>query len=130
MKTLNSAVMAAEREDGWARLGLVGSYISNQSPFDHRTYGFKKLSDLFAAINLFEVRKQNSGSQLVVEVRRVGAAAATQAVKQPVKMPAKKVVKKAVKKAAKKAAKKAVKKPVSPTTAGAADSEPPFELSS
>lgn len=73
--TLRSAVKSAEDEEGWARLGPVGSSISNQGPFDHRTYGFKKLSDLFAAIDLFDVRKIKVGNQLVIEVkeRRSGA---------------------------------------------------------
>lgn len=69
MNTLRSAVKAAEDEEGWARLGPVGSYISNQGPFDHRTYGFKKLSDLFAALDLFEVRKVRSANQTVIEVK-------------------------------------------------------------
>ena len=86
MNTLRSAVEAAEDEEGWARLGPVGSYISNQGPFDHRTYGFKKLSDLFAAINIFEVRKKKLGNQTVVEIKR----------KQAVAPPAKKAVAKKV----------------------------------
>jgi uncharacterized protein (TIGR00288 family) len=69
MNTLRSAVKAKEGEDGWAPLGPVGAHISNQSPFDHRTYGFAKLSDLFAAINLFEIEKTTVGSRLVIRVR-------------------------------------------------------------
>jgi len=65
MNTLRSAVKASEDDDGWARLGPVGSHISNQGPFDHRTYGFKKLSDLFAAINLFQVKKDDKGTIFV-----------------------------------------------------------------
>jgi len=80
MNTLKSAVKAAEDEDGWARLGPVGSHISNQGPFDHRTYGFKKLSDLFAALNLFEVRKTKSGSQTVIEVKWLGSTKAKKTV--------------------------------------------------
>ena len=68
--TLRAAVQAAEDEDGWALLGPVGAHISNQGPFDHRTYGFAKLSDLFAAIDLFEVEKTMNGTQPVVRVRR------------------------------------------------------------
>jgi uncharacterized LabA/DUF88 family protein len=70
MNTLRSAVKAAEDEEGWARMGPVGSHISNLGPFDHRTYGFKKLSDLFAAIDLFEVKKEKIGTQSIVSVRR------------------------------------------------------------
>ena len=69
MNTLRSAVRAAEDEDGWARLGPVGSHISNQGPFDHRTYGFSKLSDLFAAIDSFEVKKTKQANQKVIQVR-------------------------------------------------------------
>ena len=69
INTLRSAVQATEDEDGWAPLGPVGAHISNQGPFDHRTYGFAKLSDLFAAIDLFEVRKTMNGTQPVIEVR-------------------------------------------------------------
>ncbi|MGI9240277.1 MAG: NYN domain-containing protein [Verrucomicrobiales bacterium] len=71
ISTLRSAVQATGDDDGWAPLGPVGAHISNQGPFDHRTYGFAKLSDLFAAIDLFEVRKTtNNGSQPVTEVRQ------------------------------------------------------------
>jgi hypothetical protein len=43
------------------RLGIVGSQISNHASFDQRNYGFKKLSDLFVAIDFFEM-KQTQGS--------------------------------------------------------------------
>lgn len=69
MNTLRSAVNAAADDDGWAILGPVGSHITNQGPFDHRTYGFKKLSDLFSAIDLFEVKGEKSGSHTIYRVR-------------------------------------------------------------
>ncbi|BDS08900.1 hypothetical protein NT6N_39400 [Oceaniferula spumae] len=69
MNTLRRAVKAAADEDGWAALGPVGSHISNQGPFDHRTYGFSKLSDMFTAIDLFEVKKSKSGSRTTIRVR-------------------------------------------------------------
>ncbi len=90
MNTLRSAVQSAEGEEGWARLGPVGSYISNQGPFDHRTYGFKKLSDLFAAIDLFEVRKVKQSNQIWIEVRRKRSGAST--VKKARKKTAKRVL--------------------------------------
>lgn len=70
MNTLRSAVDAAADDDGWAFLGPVGAHISNQGPFDHRTYGFSKLSDLFRAIDSFEVEKVQHGSQTVFRVKR------------------------------------------------------------
>ncbi len=69
MNTLRSAVKAAADDDGWAALGPVGSHITNQGPFDHRTYGFKKLSDLFSAIDLFEVKGEKNGGHTIYRVR-------------------------------------------------------------
>ena len=74
MHTLRNAVQATEDEEGWAPLGPVGAHISNQGPFDHRTYGFSKLSDLFAAIDRFEVEKLKNGNRLTVRVRYRGPA--------------------------------------------------------
>ncbi len=59
MNLLRKAIEAGEEEDGWAMLGAIGTHISNHSSFDQRNYGFTKLSDLFAAIDLFEMRKTN-----------------------------------------------------------------------
>ncbi|MDE0836514.1 MAG: NYN domain-containing protein [Akkermansiaceae bacterium] len=69
MTTLRSAVKAAADDDGWATLGPVGSHITNQGPFDHRSYGFKKLSDLFASIDVFEVSSEKTGNQTNYRVR-------------------------------------------------------------
>jgi len=69
MRTLRNAVRAAMGDDGWARLSPVGSHIANQGPLNHRTYGFDKLSDLFAAVDLFELRKNEDGTQKFFEVR-------------------------------------------------------------
>lgn len=51
------------------RLGPIGTHISNHASFDHRNYGFKKLSDLFMAIDLFEMKKTN-GSVLWVKDKK------------------------------------------------------------
>ncbi len=71
MNVLRSAVEAVEDEDGWASLGPIGSHIANQGSFDSRNYGFRKLSDLFSAIDLFEVKKETDGDSTRVLVRRV-----------------------------------------------------------
>lgn len=72
MQVLRNAVDATSNDEGWASLGGVGSHISNQGSFDSRNYGFPKLSDLFAAIPEFELRKVDSagGSSLWVRRRR------------------------------------------------------------
>ncbi len=54
---LRQAVEAAEDEQGWAIFSLIGSHIKNRSSFDQRNYGYSKLSDLFLAIDLFEVKE-------------------------------------------------------------------------
>jgi len=52
---LRNAVLAAEGDDGWASLSRVGSHIANQASFDARNYGYKKLVDLYKAIDLFDI---------------------------------------------------------------------------
>jgi uncharacterized protein (TIGR00288 family) len=72
---LRNAIDAVCDEDGWAALGPVGSHMSNQGAFDSRNYGFSKLSDLFRAIDLFEVRKSETatgGSIVHVRNRKKG----------------------------------------------------------
>jgi len=61
---LRNAIEAEEEEDGWANLSRVGAHISNQTSFDPRNYGCKKLSDLFAAIDLFEMKKDGMVHQV------------------------------------------------------------------
>jgi uncharacterized LabA/DUF88 family protein len=69
MTVLRNAVDAASDDDGWAKLGPIGSHISNQGSFDSRNYGFSKLSDLFSAIDLFEVEKTKRNNITVISVR-------------------------------------------------------------
>jgi len=65
VRLLRGAVDATQGEDGWSKLGAVGSHIGNQGSFDSRNHGYRKLSDLIEAIGLFEVRRQGQ----VIEVR-------------------------------------------------------------
>lgn len=59
VQMLRNAVDSASADDGWAHLGPVGSQIGNQASFDPRNYGYRKLSDLIEAIDLFEVKRQD-----------------------------------------------------------------------
>lgn len=63
VQMLRNAVDAASGDDGWAHLGEVGNQIGNQASFDARNYGYRKLSDLIDATELFEVKRQ---SQIVL----------------------------------------------------------------
>ncbi len=71
---LSDAIEAVADDDGWARLGSVGSKITNQYPsFDSRNYGFAKLSSLVRAIDLFEVASRSTGpdpKQKAIFIRR------------------------------------------------------------
>jgi uncharacterized protein (TIGR00288 family) len=73
MNLLRQAIEAIEDEDGWARLGHIGSHISNHASFDQRNYGYKKLSDLFADIDLFEMKKLDGSSLWVRDRKRARA---------------------------------------------------------
>ncbi len=66
---LRTAVEATAGEEGWASLGAVGSHLSNQGPFDARNYGFEKKSELFGAIDLFEMKHAKNGAQTIYWVR-------------------------------------------------------------
>lgn len=67
---LRQAIEAVEDDDGWALLGPIGKHISNHASFDQRNYGFSKLSDLFAAIDLFEMKKSNGNMVWVKDKKR------------------------------------------------------------
>ncbi|KXI29603.1 OST-HTH/LOTUS domain-containing protein [Paraglaciecola hydrolytica] len=70
MNLLRQAVEAVEDAVGWAKLGAIGTHISNHASFDQRNYGFKKLSNLFASIDLFEMKISNSSHMWVRDKRR------------------------------------------------------------
>lgn len=55
VRTLRTAVEQTADDDGWAHLGKVGQYISNNSSFSPVNYGYKKLSDLIRASELFDI---------------------------------------------------------------------------
>lgn len=74
---LRRAVASAEGDDGWSHLGPVGSQIGNQASFDPRNYGYGKLSDLLAAIGLFEMKKDGKSSYARALAKKPAAKPAT-----------------------------------------------------
>ena len=61
VELLGTAWKAANRdEEGFAQLGEVGSLAGNRSSFDVRNYGFKRLSDLFQAMDQFKVERRDN----------------------------------------------------------------------
>ena len=56
---LRGAVEATADDEDWAYIGAIGTHIANQSSFDARNYGYRKLSALIKATELFELEKRN-----------------------------------------------------------------------
>lgn len=55
---ITTAIDAVPKEDGWAALSGVGSYISkNSSLFDPRNYGYSKLGKLIKALSYLVLEK-------------------------------------------------------------------------
>jgi uncharacterized LabA/DUF88 family protein len=62
---LRNAVQAAADDEGWARVGTVGSQIANQASFDPRNYGYATLTKLLAATQLFEMADEGKSTVMV-----------------------------------------------------------------
>lgn len=57
-----SAVEAVSRDDGWAALSAVGSYINKNTPsFDSRNYGYEKLGKLIRGLGYLELDERRYG---------------------------------------------------------------------
>jgi uncharacterized protein (TIGR00288 family) len=72
LNLLRGAIDAAADDQGWARLSAVGNQIANRASFDSRNYGYRKLSDLLAAVGLFELKKEGKTTSVRV-LQRKGA---------------------------------------------------------
>ena len=69
---LRNAVDSAEGDDGWSPLSTIGHHLSNQATFDPRNFGYRKLSDLIEAIELFKIDIRGAGVVFVRDKRRRG----------------------------------------------------------
>jgi uncharacterized protein (TIGR00288 family) len=66
VKLLRTAVEQASDDDGWANMGMVASYISNNnSSFSSINYGYRKISDLIKATELFNVELRNGTAMYI-----------------------------------------------------------------
>ena len=66
---LRDAANASQDEDGWARVGAVGTQIANKTSFDARNYGYATLTKLLAATQAFDMRDEGT-SQVAVRDKR------------------------------------------------------------
>jgi hypothetical protein len=71
MPILEQAYEMAVREDGWARLDVMGTNLYQLDPgFDPRTYGQKQLSRLVRSMkDVFEIRQQEIDGSVLFYVR-------------------------------------------------------------
>jgi uncharacterized protein (TIGR00288 family) len=66
VRLLRTAVAQTAGDDGWANMGQVASYISNNnSSFSSVNYGFKRTSDLIRATELFNVELRNGTAMYI-----------------------------------------------------------------
>ncbi|MBO1924061.1 NYN domain-containing protein [Thiomicrorhabdus sp. 6S3-12] len=70
VRLLRTAVEQTSDDDGWAHMSKVGHYISNNSSFSPVNYGFKKVSDLIRASELFDIEMRNDGSAMYIRDAR------------------------------------------------------------
>jgi hypothetical protein len=63
---LGKAIAQIDSEDGWVPLSTVGHRLVNLAPdFDPRTYGYKRLGDLFRDSDAFDVHQLEGGAMRV-----------------------------------------------------------------
>ena len=73
MNLLRGAVETSENDEGWALLSTVGAHISNHTSFNVRNYGYKRLKDLFEAIDIFDITVADGGHTLVKDKRKTNS---------------------------------------------------------
>jgi len=70
VKLLRTAVEQTSEDDGWAFMGRVGSYISNNSSFSSINYGYKKLGDLVRVSELFHMQMRDGSAMYIKDNRK------------------------------------------------------------
>jgi uncharacterized LabA/DUF88 family protein len=70
VKLLRNAVEQTSGDDDWANLSRVGGYVSNNSSFSAVNYGYKRLSDLIRASDLFEIQMRHNDSAMYIKDAR------------------------------------------------------------
>ena len=66
LRLLRTAVSQAADDDGWANMGQVASYIANNnSSFSSVNYGYRRISDLIKATELFDIELRNGTAMYI-----------------------------------------------------------------
>lgn len=66
---LRNAVDQTSDLDGWSHLSKVGKYISNTSSFSPINYGYRKLSEVLRASELFDIEMRSDNTAMYVKPR-------------------------------------------------------------
>jgi uncharacterized protein (TIGR00288 family) len=66
LNILRNAYIQTMDEFGWSNLADMGAYISNNSSFSPINYGYKKLSGLLRAIDIFDIYVDEKSKQMSV----------------------------------------------------------------
>ena len=70
VRLMRTAAEQTAGDDGWANMGAVASYISNNnSSFSSLNYGYRKISDLIKATDLFKVEMRNGTAMYIKDSR-------------------------------------------------------------
>lgn len=69
LSLLRASVIACEDEDGWAKVGAVGTHLSNRASFDPRNYGYATLTKLLVATEAFNLRDEGTSKVSVRDKR-------------------------------------------------------------
>ncbi len=70
VRLLRTAVEQTSDDSGWADLSRVAPYLSNNSSFSPINYGYKKLSDLIRATELFDMEMRKGGKAMYIKDMR------------------------------------------------------------
>ncbi len=70
VRLLRTAVEQTSEDDHWANMSRIAHYISNNSSFSSINYGYKKLSDLIRATELFDMEMRNDGNSMFIKDSR------------------------------------------------------------
>ena len=73
VNVLRNAVDHTMDEYGWANLADIGTYINNSTSFSPINYGYKKLSNLFKEIDLFDMAFDEKSKQMSIRDKRLGS---------------------------------------------------------
>ena len=68
-KLLDNAQSQTMDEFGWSNLADMGAYINNNSSFSPVNYGFKKLSSLLRAMDIYDIYLDEQSKQMSIRVK-------------------------------------------------------------